>query len=137
MRQALDRPARTTNFSDSSEGASSPPLTRPVTLSSSPDGSSKVYFSYFYLLQLFCLTIFLILQSNADDYKTQMLQHMSSEDLDYCNMMARNNFTKMISLMMGKVFTVEELTTKSLTGKRTTKPALPVDKVNAVASKEI
>ncbi|EFX70722.1 hypothetical protein DAPPUDRAFT_256784 [Daphnia pulex] len=111
MRQALDRPARTTNFSDSSEGASSPPLTRSVTLSSSPDGS----------------------KSNADDYKTQMLQHMSSEDLDYCNMMARNNFTKMISLMMGKVFTVEELTTKSLTGKRTTKPALPVDKVNAVA----
>jgi hypothetical protein len=38
---------------------------------------------------------------------------------------------------MGKVFTVEKLTTKSLTGKRTTKPALPVEKVNAVARNEI
>jgi hypothetical protein len=52
-------------------------------------------------------------------------------------MMARNNFAELISLIMGKVFKVEKLTTKSFTGKRTTKPALPVEKVNAVARNEI
>ena len=77
--------------------------------------------------------------SSADREKKEMfdseeaiLKYLSYEELEWARFKAQRNGSHMVARLMEKLFSPEEMENCSQTGKNTTKPPLPSDKLDAI-----